>query len=97
MRRNQYKPQIYFHPGETLDEKLGEMGLKPEDFAEFIDRPLKTINDVINGKTAITQDLAVQLETATKIPTHFWLNSQRNYDEFIARKYKKAVKEAVLI
>ena len=97
MLKNRYKPQIYFHPGETLAEKLEEMGLSPAEFAEFFDKSFKPINDVINGKTAINQDLAVLFETATKIPAHFWLNSQRDYDEFMQKRYKKAMQEAVLI
>lgn len=30
--------------------------------------------------------MAVQFESVTKIPAHFWLNSQREYDEYVARE-----------
>ena len=89
-KRNQYIPQIYFHPGETLAEKLEEMGMNCKEFAGRTGKPEKTINAVLEGKIAITPDLAVQFENVTQIPVHFWLNSQRNYDEFKAKKvYKK--------
>ena len=95
--KNQYFPQSRPYPGVNLSEKLDEMGLNPIELSEFIDVPLKTINDVINGKTAINQELAVQFEIVTKIPAHFWVNSQRNYDEFMEKKYKKSIKEAVFV
>jgi len=31
--RNQYIPQVAFHPGETLSEKLDELGMGPKEFA----------------------------------------------------------------
>lgn len=83
---NQYFPQIVFHPGETLDEKLHEMNMGPKEFAIRTGKPEKTIIAVIKGDSALTPDMAVQFESVTKIPAHFWMNSQRSYDEFIARK-----------
>ena len=89
IKKNQYTPQIIFHPGETLAEKLEEMGLDSRDFAALTGRPEKTIVDVLKGKTAITPDLAAQFELVTLIPASFWINGQRLYDEFVAREYYK--------
>ena len=30
---NQFIPQIAFHPGETLAEKLNELGMGPKEFS----------------------------------------------------------------
>ena len=84
--RNEYFPQSRPHSGKTLVEKLEEMGLSGQEFAEYIGKSEAIINAVLNGKSAITTDLAVQFENVTKIPAHFWLNSQRNYDEYLANK-----------
>jgi len=92
-RNNQYIPQIFFHPGETLAEKLEEMGMNSKEFAVRIGKPEKTINAVLEGKSAITPELAVQLENVTQIPARFWLNSQRDYDEFKAKKVYKKIME----
>jgi Zn-dependent peptidase ImmA (M78 family) len=35
--------------------------------------------------------MAVQFENVTKIPANFWLNHQRSYDEYIARKKRMEV------
>jgi len=86
IKKNQYFPQIVFHPGETLAEKLEEMNMGPKEFAIRTGKPEKTIIAVIKGDSALTPDMAVQFESVTKIPAHFWMNSQRGYDEFIARE-----------
>lgn len=83
---NQYFPQIVFHPGETLEEKLQEMGMGPKEFGIRTGKPEKTIFAIIKGESNITADMAVLFESVTKIPAHFWLNSQRAYDEFVARQ-----------
>jgi addiction module HigA family antidote len=82
---NQYHPQIAYHPGETLHEKLEELGMGPKEFAIRAGKPEKTIFAVLKGKSSITPEMAVQFEHVLKIPAHFWLNMQRNYDEFLAR------------
>lgn len=88
-KKNQYHPQIAFHPGETLAEKLEELGMGPKEFAIRTGKPEKTIIAIIKGKSSITPEMAVQFEHVLKIPAHFWLNMQRNYDEFIAREERK--------
>jgi len=85
-KNNQYFPQSRPYPGLTLLEKMEEMGMNTKDVAQLTGIPEKTINAVINGIYAITADLAVQLENITRIPAHFWLNSQKNYDNFIKTK-----------
>ena len=89
--RNEYFPQSRPHPGKTLVEKLDEMGMSVQEFADYTDKPEKIISDVLTGKGAITPDLAKQFENVTRIPAHYWLNAQRNYDEFKARKKSSKV------
>lgn len=94
--KNNYTPPIVFHPGETLAEKLDEMGMGPKEFALRTGKPEKTIIAVLNGKSSITPDMAVQFENVTKIPANFWMNHQRSYDEFIARGKRQAVIEQAI-
>ncbi len=90
-KQNQYFPQSVSHPGETLEEKMMEMGMGPKEFAVRTGKPEKTIIAVLKGESAITPDMAIQFESVTKIPAHFWMNNQRSYDEYIAREKRKAV------
>jgi len=81
---------VVYHPGETLEEKLQEMGMGVKEFATRVSKPEKTIIAVMKGKSSITPDMAVSFELVTKIPAHMWLNSQRSYDEYVARKKREA-------
>ena len=90
-KTNQYHPQIAFHPGETLVEKLEELGMGPKEFAIRTGKPEKTVIAIFKGKSSITPEMAVQFEHVLKIPAHFWLNMQRNYDEYLARVGRQKV------
>lgn len=93
---NQYFPQSWPHPGETLQEKLQEMKMGPKEFALRTGKPEKTIITVLNGESSITANMAVQFEKVTQIPAQFWLNHQKSYDEYLAReKRQKAISEAI--
>lgn len=92
--KNQYIPQVVFHPGETLAEKLEEMGMGPKEFAVRTGKPEKTISEILNSKSSITPEMAVQFESVTKIPARFWLNRQRSYDEYMARKKRNSLIES---
>ena len=91
--KNQFIPQVAFHPGETLSEKLDEMGIGPKEFAVRTGKPEKTIIAIIKGKSSVTAEMAVQFEHVLKIPAHFWLSIQHNYDEFVAREERRTVLE----
>lgn len=66
-------------PGETLLETMQTYGIKQPELSERMGRPLKTINEIINGKTAITPETALQLERVLGIPSDFWLTREQNY------------------
>lgn len=88
-KQNQYFPQSVFHPCVTLNEKLEEMGMGPKEFAVRTGKPEKTIIAILKGESAITPDMAVQFENVLRIPAHFWLNSQRLFDEYKARERRQ--------
>ncbi len=77
--RNEYHPKVVFHPGHDLREKLKELGIEPSEFAERIGVPGQTILFIINGKEAVTSELAEQFEKSLSIPAHFWLARQRSF------------------
>lgn len=86
MAQTNYKPKVAYHPGETLREKLEEMQMSVKEFAVRTNKPEKTIYAVINGDSSLTTDMAVAFENVTGIPAHFWINKQRNFDEYISRQ-----------
>lgn len=83
---NQYQPESITHPGETLKEKLQELGIGAKEFAIKTDKPEKTITQILKGESSITPDMAIQFEHVLQIPAKFWLRYQTAFDEYKARK-----------
>lgn len=79
------------HPGEILKELvLDPLGLTLTQVAENLDISRKTLSKVINGRGAITPEMAVRLEMAfADPPADHWLRLQSAYDLWWARQYKK--------
>jgi HTH-type transcriptional regulator/antitoxin HigA len=90
-RKNEYFPQSVPHAGETLEEKLQEIKMGPKEFAIRTGKPEKTIIAILKGESAITPDMAVQFENVLGIPARFWMNAQRNYDEYKAKEKQAAL------
>ncbi|MDO9390460.1 MAG: HigA family addiction module antitoxin, partial [bacterium] len=91
---HRYNPDYAVAPGETVKELLENRCMSQSDLASRADRPVKTINEIINGKAAITPETAIQFEKILGQPASFWLNLENNYREQIARlKEIKSLKE----
>lgn len=73
-------------PGEVLSEALEERGMSQSELARRMARPTKTINEIVNGKAAITADTAVQLELALGITAGFWNGLEASYRTQLARQ-----------
>ena len=79
-------PDYAVPPGETLLETLKKLGMSQAKLAARAGRPLKTVNEIIKGKTAITPETALQLERVTGIPATVLNALERNYREALAQK-----------
>ncbi len=88
--RYTYQPDYAVHPGETLREKLEELSMPPKEFAIRTAKPVKTISEILNGKSSITSEMAVLFEKVLKISANFWIKKQANYNEYVAREKHKA-------
>jgi len=80
-----YEPQEVTAPGETLAELLDEQNMTQTELAERMGRPLKAINQIINGKKAITAETAIQLEHVFRVPAAYWLKHESEYRAYLAR------------
>jgi len=89
IEKNKLKTNYAIHPGTTLREKLEELKITPKEFAIRTGKPIKTISNVLNGKSSITPEMAVQFEKVLNIPASFWMSKQANYNEYIAREKEK--------
>ncbi len=59
------------------------------ELSQRMGRPAKTINEIINGKTAITPETALQLERVLGVPAHFWRNREEQYQQYLWRRRTK--------
>lgn len=93
--KNQYLPDVVFHPAITLNEKLEEMGMSRKEFALRTGKPEKTIIAVLKEESSLTPEMAILFEKVTQIPAQFWINKQARYNEYVARKkHEQAIANA---
>jgi addiction module HigA family antidote len=83
--QNEYNPDTVSSPGETLLETLETIGMPQVELARRMDRPVKTINEIIQGKASITAGTAMQLEQVLGVSASFWLRREQRYQEYLAR------------
>lgn len=82
----QYRPESVSPPGDTLADLLEERGMTQAELAERTGRPIKTVNEIIKGKTAITPETAIQIERVLGTPAEFWNQREAQYRAFLARQ-----------
>lgn len=75
-----YEPDYKVHPGATLRETFIHHVLQDiikDEEQEIVHQ----LEELMQGRGRITEELAHILEEATKITHTFWLNLQKSYDE----------------
>lgn len=87
--RLRFTPDYAIPPGDTLRETLEALGMTQTDLAARAGRPVKTINEIVQGQAAITPDTALQLERVLSVPASFWLNREQRYREALARRAER--------
>ncbi len=77
------------HPGEILKELLIEpLGLSVTDAARHLGISRKTLSKILNGRGAVTSEMAVRLEmTFGKPDAAHWLRLQNAYDLWQTRQH----------
>ena len=69
------------HPGEILlEEFLKPMGISQYRLAKDISVPARRINEIVQGKRAITPDTALRLSKFFGLSERFWINLQARFD-----------------
>ena len=77
------------HPGIMLKEDfLDDHNIKPGSFARAIGVDRAAIKKIIDGKRAITADMALRFGLFFNMSPGFWLNLQKDYELRIAKRDK---------
>lgn len=83
--RRGWQPDWAVVPGDILLDALDERGMSQAELARRMNRPLKTINEIVKGKAAITPETAIQLELVLGITASIWNDLETRYREHIAQ------------
>jgi addiction module HigA family antidote len=79
------------HPGEILlEEFLVPLGITQRDAAERLKISYPRMNEIVNGKRAVTPDTALRLSRFTGTSAEFWLNLQQAVDLYDALHSEEA-------
>lgn len=81
----EYDGDYVVAPGDTLRDTLDALGLSQRDLADRTGLSTKTINQIVQGTAALTQDTALKLEQATGVPARMWNKLEADYREGLAR------------
>ncbi|MEW6184615.1 MAG: HigA family addiction module antitoxin [Thermodesulfobacteriota bacterium] len=78
MKKRDFPP---IHPGEILlQEFLIPLGISQYRLAKDIGVTPRRINEIVNGRRAISADTAIRLGRFFNMEVNFWLNLQSHYD-----------------
>jgi addiction module HigA family antidote len=81
------------HPGEILKELvIDPLELTITDVSAHLNVSRKTLSKILNGRGAITPEMALRLELVFKKPSaDHWLRLQNAYDLWQSRQNKSAL------
>jgi HTH-type transcriptional regulator/antitoxin HigA len=66
-------------PGEVIRQRLQDRGWTQADLAQILNRPLPTVNEIINGKRTITPDMAASLAAAFGTTADLWMQLESQF------------------
>ena len=68
-----------------IKDELDYRGISQKALAEEIGVPASVLNEVLNGKRAVSTEYALLLEAALGIDADLWLRLQSDYNKQVAR------------
>jgi len=82
--RRAFSPDRPQPPGQLLLETLDHLGMSQAELARRTNRPVKTINEIAHGRTAITPETAIQFERVLKVKAVIWNGLEARYRQMLA-------------
>lgn len=73
--------------GEILRKELLEpLGMTQKELADHVGCDVKVINRIVNGRSAVTAQMALRLAATFDMTPDFWLNAQKAVDLYRAAR-----------
>ncbi len=79
------------HPGGIVKDCIEDLGLSVTDAAKVLDVTRPTLSRVINGRSAISPEMAIRLSKAFGSTPEMWLRMQTAYDLAQARMHADSI------
>ena len=73
-------PFMAVHPGMMVKPELVERGITQKEFAKMLGIQASHLSEVLNGKRALSTDLAVKIEEVIGLPAKLLLSAQAQYN-----------------
>lgn len=86
MIANNLRPATPVHPGEIIKEELESRGIPQKTFAAEIGISPSLLNEILNGKRAVSVESALLFEAALNIDADIWIRMQANYNKQMAQR-----------
>ena len=79
-RNENSAPFMAVHPGMMIKPEIDERGISQKEFAKMLGTQPSHLSEVLNGKRALTTELAVKIENAIGLPAKILLSAQTQYE-----------------
>jgi HTH-type transcriptional regulator/antitoxin HigA len=73
-------------PGRILKKEIEARIWTQKDLAKIMNRPVQTINEIVEASKQITSDIAGELSAAFGTSAEFWIGLETAYQLHLARK-----------
>jgi HTH-type transcriptional regulator/antitoxin HigA len=91
------EPDYAVPPGETLRDRLEELGMTQAELATRTGLSTKHVNQILQGVAHISPDTAHRLELATGVPARLWNRLEADYRATAARlQQRRALEDDVV-
>ena len=80
MNKKNMTPFMATHPGEMIKDELKERNMTQKSLAAETGIKASVLSETINGKRAISMNVALALEKVLGIPAEIWMNMQTQYN-----------------
>jgi len=75
-----------FPPGDFIKEELEARGWSQQSLAEIMGRQTSVVSAIVNGKRAISLDIATELSSAMGTSVDYWMNLEKSYQQFLRNR-----------
>lgn len=81
MNKVEFENISAYHPGYYINDLIISLGITQAEFAKRLNVTTKNLSDLVNGKAAISDNIATNLSLMLGTSVEVWFNLQKTYDQ----------------